>query len=368
MQRPPTLLPVPLVADGLADDTSALQALIDRAAAAFDARGRTIELPPDRKIRITRTLTISSVAGLRFRGNGSRLDWHGNAASPAILVSDVQNSLIEDLDIRPYTPLLVGLQFENGPGGVWAPTNRTLRRIRIGAPSAGLITTGIKWALGAGGDANDDHDLVEQVYVENYASEAFWVAHRQAREQVFVNCQGSANGAGTRFLRCDPDCGGMTVIGGGCSGNDDCDFYFGGSPVGVVIERFTSENSKRYIRTATSTTSGASVSVVGCRWASTGLHADADAIYWRLTGVLNIIGGCIGDSNTPIPRINFGNGDATRTSILNLIGVRFGATNSESVDAVRALAGADRLNRRGCVYQTSGNLIVYRAGDDTAWT
>ena len=234
------------------DDTIAIQRAIDFATK--DGRGDTVFFPKGRYI-ISSTIKIENTAGLTFKGAGSwatRFEWYGDDSSPMFLLRDVRDSVFENFGINATpdrTFLETAIQCENGPDNKIPPSHDIFRNIIMDGTNKG-IGKGIRFALGAGGDNNNEFHHIDNVTVYNYTTAAFSLEHSQVKTVLFTNCnclngercvatnQGEYGHGGSFFW-----------YGGGGGYNRVADFDLGEADDIIVISGANFELSSSFLKT-----------------------------------------------------------------------------------------------------------------------
>lgn len=296
------------IGDGQADDTTALQAAI--AMAISNSRGRTVCVPAG-DYRITRTVLIGDVLGLRVVGEGgaTRFIWAGNDTSPFLLLESVQDGEFRGFQIigSDARPLDVAIQCITGAHARLVSRHNAFAGIRIDGVTAG-VRKGIQ--IGGGGvDANNDFHSFENVVVVNYADVAYSLENSQVYGIVFVNClfSGGAKGrVGVATNRFAGKGGNFAWMGGGGGGNQVADFVLGDPNGGAVaITNAIFESSARFVQTAGPSGASSLVAVDGVRWAGDRLASDGVGIDFRFPGPLSIRNSRIGEDSTRSVKISW---------------------------------------------------------------
>lgn len=275
-----------------------------------NSRGRTVCVPAG-DYRITRTVLIGDVLGLRVVGEGgaTRFIWAGNDTSPFLLLESVQDGEFRGFQIigSDARPLDVAIQCITGAHARLVSRHNAFAGIRIDGVTAG-VRKGIQ--IGGGGvDANNDFHSFENVVVVNYADVAYSLENSQVYGIVFVNClfSGGAKGrVGVATNRFAGKGGNFAWMGGGGGGNQVADFVLGDPNGGAVaITNAIFESSARFVQTAGPSGASSLVAVDGVRWAGDRLASDGVGIDFRFPGPLSIRNSRIGEDSTRSVKISW---------------------------------------------------------------
>jgi hypothetical protein len=149
------------------DATQAIQAAINTAS----ANGDTVYIPAG-TYGISETLTITNTMGVRLVGDGvlaTRLQPSGAMSGvPVVRFVDAMHCTVEAMSILGNTnaPPSAGIESDSQTGG--EATHLTVRDVHIGSLSVASVVDGIRFAPGAGDDANNDMGFFENVMIYNY--------------------------------------------------------------------------------------------------------------------------------------------------------------------------------------------------------
>ena len=279
------------------DNTSSLQAAFDAAKTAVYRKtySRRVVIPAGIYM-VTGTLVLSDVRGVEVVGSGmaSVIQWRGGPHTPLFYCPDLKFSSFKNLHIKsePGMPLAVAFKIENGAGGMWNPSNVHWEQIIIDGGNRGGLNKGIQFALGKGGDNNNDFHALRHVIVSYASAAAFSIEASQEYQISFIDCEvyASARGVAT-----DLGSGGnFNWYGGFCGGASVC-FSLGppnSSP--IAIRNVGAENSKRLLVTAGPASSIHGVLLDGIRWANDQGADDGVIIDYRFPGPLTILNSRLG--------------------------------------------------------------------------
>lgn len=294
------------IGDGVADDTSALQSAINSAI----TNKRSIYLPAG-KYKITDTLFFTNADGLMFFGDGSgfegptRLDSGADMPTkPMLSFADCRNIALRDFATRCSSSQRIkcAIQFTNGSGTSVTPTTYLLENLYLySTNNATGQTNGVLFALGAGGDANNDFGTFVNCVISNYDNAAVKIEHTQSREHRFYGCYFQT---GTYAI--DTEGYSFFWFGGNVSEHSGADFNLAQVQQSSVISGLSSEQSNRLLRSNTSSADGY-VSISGVRYAADLLNADRRVIDYRHRGSLVLKGNIFGtrtDLNLCKVRVN----------------------------------------------------------------
>jgi len=198
----PREAPFSATGDGIGDDTAAIQRAMDRAI--VNHRGGAVHVPGG-DYRLTDTIVVRSMAGLKFTGASigrTVFHWAGPADRPMFLLQDVRDSAFTDFTIAANStyPLKTGIQTENRRARLLPPSANQFQNIVIDCTGPGGLGFGLRITLGAGGDSNNEfHDFI-RCNVRNYRI-GFSIEHSQSHTNRFYACGFSANDSGEIGLR-----------------------------------------------------------------------------------------------------------------------------------------------------------------------
>ena len=340
------LAPYGAVGDGINDDTEGLQLAIDDA---IEAGGDTVLLPRGTYL-VSQTLRVEGVTGFVLRGAGAgatTLLWTGNNSDPLLRLADTYSSTIENVFIRSSSgaPLHTALLLENSTPIAVSPSRTTLQNIVIDGTNAGGLEFGVRFALGGGGDNNNDFHVLEKVSVNNYSQAGFSLESAQSKAILFEGCVVSGNGIGedgvATWRGVGTKGGSFTWIGGGGGGNLHADFHLGDANAPVSISGASFENSSMLLDTEGPSGAMWPVRIRDTRWATqkatTPLQPNGNIIRFQFAGPLTIEGCSISvfDSN-----LRTGVGRARiQVNSLSLIGFTF-VGNSLTLNSQDLFTGA----------------------------
>jgi Pectate lyase superfamily protein len=307
------------LADGKHDDTMAIQTAIQSATTAL-RRGGTVCIPAG-DYRITRTITVDSVMGIRLMGDGgsTRLVWDGDDRSPLLLLSSVQNAEIHGFEIIALAsrPLDVAIQCITRSGATLASKHNMFVNLRING-----VTRGIRkgFQIGGGGvDANNDFHVFENCTVENYSNVAYSIENTEVYGLLFINCLFMGNEGGQIGVATNQYAGrggNFSWVGGGGGNNQIADFYIGvpnSGPISIANAVF--ERSARFLKTDGPSGVSGMVEVAGIRWSGDALATDGVAIDFRFAGPLIIRNSRIGEDRTKALKISWSPGGPPESGV-----------------------------------------------------
>ena len=316
------------LADGKHDDTVAIQKAIQSAITALK-RGGTVCLPAG-DYRLTRTLTVDDVQGIRLLGEGgsTRLVWDGDDRSPLLLLSSVQDAEVRGFQIvaQASRPLNVAIQCLTRKGATLTSKHNMFVNLRIDGIKGG-VRKGFQIGGAPGIDANNDFHLFENVTVANYANVAYSIEDTQVYGLLFVNCLFLGNETGQIGVATNQNAnkgGSFSWVGGGGGNNKVVDFYLGDPNNGPIsITNATFESSARFLQTAGPSGAPLMVEVSGVRWSGDAIAADGVAIDFRYPGPLMIRNSRFGSDATKALTISWSpGGDSATTSLFIFEGNR----------------------------------------------
>jgi hypothetical protein len=282
-----------VIGNGVADDTAAIQAAINAAIA-----GKFSLYIPAGAYRITDTLSFVNADGLMFYGDGSgflgptRFVCDADMPTkPLFLFSDSRNIVLRDFstECSATRRIKCAMQFENGTGSTVTPTTYLLENLYLYSTSnATGQTDGVRFALGSGGDANNDFGTFVNVVISNYDNAAVKIDHSQSREHRFYGCYFQSG-----KYAIETDGNSFFWLGGNVSEHSETDFYLLRPQQSTVIDGLSSEQSSRLLTSSASGGDGY-VSISGVRFAADLLNADGRVIDYRHRGALVLSGNIFG--------------------------------------------------------------------------
>jgi hypothetical protein len=304
------------VGDGIHDDTVAIQTAIQSAITRH--RGSTVCLPPG-DYRITRTITIDDVQGIRLIGEGgaTRFVWDGDERSPLLLLSSVQDAELKGFQILAARPLDVGIQCITRAGSILGSKRNMFVNLRIDG-----ITRGVRKGFqigGAGVDVNNDFHVFVNCTVANYANIAYSIENTQVYGLNFINCvfvgyDGAQVGVATNQNAAKG--GSFSWTGGGGGNNQVADFFLGDPNNGVIsITNAVFEKSARFLRSTGPSGAVASLEINGVRWSGDAIAPDGVAVDYRMSGLLSIRNSRFGSDPTKALTFSWQPGGAAATGI-----------------------------------------------------
>jgi len=305
------------VGDGKADDSVAVQAAIR--IASVNRRGGTVCVPAG-DYRITQTITVSDVQGIRVIGEGgaTRLLWAGDDKSPLLLLSSVQDGEFRGFQIigNDQQPLSVGIQSLTAASARFVSRHNTFVAIRVDGVTSGVR---VGFRIGGGVDANNDFHHFEDVTVANYRDVAYSLENTQVYGITFVNCLfegGSKGQVGVATDRAAGKGGNFAWIGGGGGNNQMADFSFGDPNNGVIsITDAVFESSARFLKTGGPSGASFLLRVEGIRWAGDALAPDGIAIDFRFPGPLSIRNSRFGEDSSKALTISWKPGGPSESPV-----------------------------------------------------
>tara|TARA_Y100001934_G_scaffold1300_1_gene1831 strand:- start:159994 stop:161478 length:1485 start_codon:yes stop_codon:yes gene_type:complete len=301
----PREAPFTALGNGINDDTAAIQGAID-AAIVGKRRGGGVFLPAG-KYKVTKTLHIENVLGLKFSGvsvGATQLHWAGPSNTPMFLLRDARDVLMSDFQIlsTPAKPLYTAIQSENGPDIFFAPSQNHFQRLIVNGKEKGGLTNGFRLAKGPGGDNNNDFHEFLRCQVRNYDGYAYSIEHSQSHTNRFYSCTFSGNRFGLAGVRTKH--GSFSWYGGGGGGNAVSDFLLGSVNVNISIINGNFEDSKRLLVTAGPTGARWPILIQGIRFASGNIPPDGIIIDVQNPGPLILKNNLFGtDSLEKMPRV-----------------------------------------------------------------
>ena len=296
--------PFTAMGDGRADDTRAVQGAID--AAIINHQGGGVFVPAG-TYKISNTLHIENVSGLKFSGvsvGATRFIWDGPPDVPMFLLRDARDVVMNDFRINsnPRKPLFTGIQIENGPKRIWAPSQNHFQRIIINGTNKGGLTNGFRVAKGAGGDNNNDFHEFLRCQVRSYQGYGYSIEHSQSHTNRFYSCTFSGYSFGLAGVRTKH--GSFSWYGGGGGGNTVADFLLGSPNVLISIINGNFEDSARLLSTGGPTGASWPIHIQGVRYTAAKLAEDDIMIDVKNPGPLILENNLFGTSSLPrMPRV-----------------------------------------------------------------
>lgn len=223
---------------------------------------------------------------------GTELVWVGaSTTTPMLRLRGVRDSEISNIHLHSSTdhPLAEALRSETATGTT--STANKFRNITIDGQNGGM-GIGIRWCVGsscggAGPDANNDGNYLENVSVQNYSGSAFSIEGAQSKTHIFMNSQFNSGGFGQNGVFTSQ--GSFRWYGGLGGLNSVADFNLGAPTDNILIEGCNTETSNRFLQT-TSSGSIWAVTIIQCRYGADAINADNRAIVYQNTGPLTMIG------------------------------------------------------------------------------
>jgi hypothetical protein len=316
---------------------------------------------------VTGTIQIynpSGISGFTWRGcgadfgnTGTTLSWEGNTSDPMIRIRGVRDSEFEDFGINSNIvfPLATAVRLETATGTT--STSRIFRHVLINgtnAASAGL-TKGMQWCTGdncggAGGDANNDLDYIENVSVVNYFNTAYSIEGTQAKTIMFVNSQMATGARGVSTTQGAIQSGSFRWFGPGGGHNSVADFDLGSVTDNILIQGCNIEGSNRLLQTAGPSSAVFPVTILDCRWSADNLNADNNVVFYQDRGPLNFTSNIIESPAAGAnPQINISTSGLAR-------GVAIG--NSIAWATGIAASNMPFVSSPGSYWTTSGNVVT----------
>ena len=187
------------VGNGTHDDTAAVQAAFTWACNAAGGpvpKGFALFGNPG-TYKITSTIIISNVYGLRFRGGMScEFVWAGDATKPMFWVKNCHQADFDGfwISATKAVPLLEGIRISNMGMPVTSSMN-AFRNIFVFGTDGGIGTCFRDGGPGSV-DGNNDFMYFENVYCTDYSGAGWTIENTQADSWMMVNCQAVADKIG----------------------------------------------------------------------------------------------------------------------------------------------------------------------------
>jgi hypothetical protein len=287
-------------ADGVSDDTAALQSAINAAV------NQTLVLPAGAMV-VSSTLNFGSTVDTTYvvvgQGGGetalTQFLWKGNAASPLFSLNGVRDSKFSDFTVRASSNPLQTAFLSQTIAGTTA-TNNFFERIWLQGTTTGLVK-GWQFVAGTGGDNNNDENVFIDCTVSNFTVAAWSFEHAQSQAHRFFGCNfigsaGQTNQYGVTTALGSGNRGGyFNWYAGSSGGVGEADFYLGSPNGPVLISGGVYENSPRFLEMNGSSANAWTVTVEGCRITGNHLNADGKIMIVTNRGPLVLIGNHIGE-------------------------------------------------------------------------
>jgi hypothetical protein len=287
-------------ANGVADDTAALQNAINA------AKNATLVLPAGTMI-VSSSLNFGSASDTTYsvvgQGGGetslTNFLWKGNSTSPMFSLNGIRDSKFADFAIQASSsaPLQSGILSQTVSGTT--PTNNFFERIWMSGGNTGI---GKGWQFSpTAGDNNNDENVFIDCSVFAFTIAAWSIEHAQSQAHKFYGCNflgaaGQTNQYGVTTALGSGNRGGyFSWFGGSSGGVAEADFYLGSPNGPVLIAGGVFENSPRFLEMNGSSANAWAVTVTGCRIAGNNLNADGKIIIFPNRGPLTLIGNHIGE-------------------------------------------------------------------------
>jgi hypothetical protein len=189
-------------------------------------------------------------------------------------------------------PLVAAIRSQNGPGNLVSPTSDRFENVFIDGTNPGGLGIGFQFALGPGGDRNNDFGFFLGCSVNNFTKAGWSFEHSQSVAHTLVRCHLNGYGVGrygvTTALGPTGNGGNFAAYASSGAGNTGADFYLGSPNRTIVIDNFDSENSARLLDCAGSGSAGFPVTIRGARFASTRVAPDHFVVRYTYPGPLEI--------------------------------------------------------------------------------
>jgi hypothetical protein len=240
-------------------------------------------------------------APFNINTSGTVFTWGGNATDPMFRCRGCIYSGMEGIKIvaRSGLPLLRGVQFETKTGA--NSGTRTLKNMVFEGTDSG-ITDAIIWCTGntapyscgssggAGPDANNDIDYLENIICFNYKQSCAHMLGTQVQGIHFYHNTRVGAAGQTAYGVYDQGGSFFSEADGG-GGNGGADFYIPATPGTVTISNYNGESSNRFLQVGTSASAfSIPVNIIGGRWAADQLNADNNVILQYGIGPLTVNG------------------------------------------------------------------------------
>lgn len=306
---------------GSTDDTAAVQSWIDAGieGSYVPPLGKRIVCPAG-VYKLTSTVTIKNVVGLRMIGSGASVfKWAGDPSAPMFDLQNVSNSEFVSFRVttrKEVAPLAEAFRLQHVAGGIVTPSANVFRGILCEGVNGGI---GICWRgmVGSFGDANVDFMYFDNVRAANYAVAGWSIEGGSMHNWTFRNSHSvggryAVSGGDGAFAKANID-----WAGGFVGNNTIADFYLQtpeGPGLTTAIRNVGSEGSARFLET---NNSGAAAPTLleAIRFSSNGLHADGTpvstlhpdgfALKLRNPGPYTIINGNFGEDYSRPVRVHW---------------------------------------------------------------
>jgi len=253
--------------------------------------------------QVTGTITFQNVHGAGIAGagavkgfsGGTNFVWMGNLTDPMFDLKNVEDSTFHSFSIYSSSshPLAVGVRSENGIKGAATPSHNTFRNVLVDGTNRGGLYKGFQYALGAGGNANNDVGRFYNVSVVNYTTAGWSFEHAQSKAHAFFGCGFQSGGFGkygvTTALGGGGTGGSFMWFGGGGGYNSVADFYLGAPNDAILISGGNFEGSSRLLETTGASSNPWPVEIEGVRWANNNLNPDGRAVLYTQRGPLILL-------------------------------------------------------------------------------
>ena len=345
--------------DGITDDSDAVRAAI---AACVDGSGRggTIVFPSGVQCLLNSTIRIWNWLGGAFEGNNVTLVWGGKATDPMIVVENVNSAVFRNFTIttRSDAYLATAIQSTNGGRGQTPSQNHWYNVVIRGYLGTPTIGKGWQFALGVGGDNNNDLNSFIACYVYYYRLAAWSFEHQQSVNHTFVSCGFGYGAIGVATSLGASEYGGSYIwVGGYGTGSSIADFQIGNlTGDAMKIDGHHSEGSNRFIQMIGGPRIGAKPFLItNFDFQTDSVNSDGYAVILNGPGPFIVSNGRFdGEKSTQILL----NSDSIST--LALTGINFAVANSafQSTQVVESGKGSFSVFQHGNVYANASGIPV----------